>query len=89
MPNMRDASKFHYDISPDGRCSLEQINSGSLQRIADATEVMATNFLQLQHEVESQKRRAERNWAEVQDLQKQLSIQKGLVTRYKNKLKNQ
>lgn len=86
MNTMRDASKLHFNVFPDGSATLEQVNAGSLQRIADATEVMATNFLKLQQEAESQRKRGDRNWAEVLELQKALSIQKGLTTRYKNQL---
>lgn len=38
--------------------AVEIINAGSLQRIASASEIMASNFIQLQNDREYYKRRA-------------------------------
>lgn len=43
MPNMRDESRKNWEAGN----SLEVINAGSLQRIADATEAMAKSYTAL------------------------------------------
>jgi len=47
MPNQREHSKQNWASGG----SVEEINSGSLQRIADATEIMAQNYVTLQNDL--------------------------------------
>lgn len=59
--NLRDASRDNYSIRSD-RASHEEIRSGSLQRIADATELMARNHAELVAERDRYKR-----WFEIEE----------------------
>lgn len=52
MSNMREASKTNWT----SRNTLEEINAGSLQRIADATEKMSANWANLTEERDRYKR---------------------------------
>ena len=83
--NLRDISRAQY--SPGALDTSEQIKIGALQRIADATEVMATNYKQMQQDLNWYMGRYSDQKAEIKQLQRQLSAQKGLVTRAKNRKK--
>lgn len=55
--NFREASKLNWSNSdPDSPHSLDQINVGSLQRIADACELMAKTYQKLTRELTSQRK---------------------------------
>lgn len=67
--------------------TLEQVNAGSLQRIADATELMAKNYRQMQSDLEHSEKRVNQYrdwWLEKKKKNRYLRAQ---VTRLKNKLK--
>ena len=52
MANQREASKQNWE----SRNTVEDINSGSLQRIADAVEKMASNYTRMEHDLALYKR---------------------------------
>ncbi|MES2779930.1 MAG: hypothetical protein V4651_08520 [Bacteroidota bacterium] len=81
----RDASRENWT----NRFELtnEDINTGSLQRIADATEVMAKNHNELIRENDSLKREVERYRLWYNQEQKLNRYLRGNITRLKNKLK--
>lgn len=82
MNTMRDVSKQNFV----GGNTTEAIQTGCLQRIADATEHMAKRFVELQDELQRQKDKLklERAWRER--LQRRCIALKGVVTRMKGKL---
>ena len=65
--------------------NLEQLNAGSLMRIADATEAMSKNYTQLQSRCDMY----ERWWNEACDENKQLrrriNAMKGVITKLRAK----
>lgn len=68
--------------------SLEQIRIGCLQRIADATEVMAGNNAQMQEEINAL-RRGRAYWQqEAEAAQRQVAALKGVITKLKKKAAN-
>lgn len=69
-----------------GDKSLNSINAGSLQRIADATEKMAGNYTRLQEDVKYWKERAESAQKYAATLGRSKSALKGVITKLKNKL---
>ena len=69
-----------------GDGTLELINAGSLQRIADATELMATNYTRLQADLEFYKALAAERDDTIGRIWRSLAAQKGQVTRLRNKL---
>lgn len=87
--NFKDESKKSWGIEvkyPDTKLTEEQIKLGAILRIADATELMAINYKDLQSDLERYKRwyheERERNKA----LRKSTSSFRGHLTRLKNKL---
>lgn len=79
MATMRDVSRDQWT----GQGSIDQINAGSLQRIADATEAMAKNYVALQDERDRLKRWLADAEARERALCRRLSATRGVVTRMK------
>lgn len=84
--NYREASKQNW-TNVAGNDTIERINAGSLQRIADATEVMAKSYNDLI---------ADRNWykekyneknARIDQLNNSIRSYRGTITKLKKKLK--
>lgn len=80
--NNRDKSRSEWNSS---QSTLEAINSGSLQRIADATEKMASNYTQLQNDLDLYKRWYNDESEQNKKLTKQISSLKGIITKLKKK----
>jgi len=83
MANLRELSKQNFE-SANGN-TLEAIGAGSLQRIADATELMAKNYLQLQTDRELYKRWYNESKAQKEKLYRQISALKGVITKLKKR----
>lgn len=81
MANFRDHSKGNWASSG----STEHINAGSLQRIADASEKMASNYTQLQSEKEMYERWYRNGAAENRKLYRRIAALQGVITRMKKK----
>lgn len=86
--NYREESRKQYGITPESESkgvTLEQLQVGALLRIADATELMAKNFLALQ--AENKRLQESLNYwrAEHGELSKRYSAQKGVITKMKKK----
>ena len=91
--NHIEASKLNWKVNNDeGKANIEEINSGSLQRIATATEIMAKNHQEL---IDSKEfyRKQYRYYQEQNSLkEKSIAAYKGHITRLKREvegLKNQ
>lgn len=84
--NQREASKQNWNLFTDGHPTIQEINSGSLQRIADATELMASNYTRLQNELQWMKESKERQRLEATRLFNQVRTLKGVITKLKKKL---
>lgn len=70
----------------NGEITIENINCGSLQRIADATELMASNYKQLQQDCDKYQRWYNEEAQKVNNLYRKISSLKGVITKYKNRL---
>lgn len=71
----------------EDRANLEKINAGSLQRIADATELMASNYLQLQRDLALYKRWYEETNERNKKMAKQIAAYQGHINRLKKSIK--
>lgn len=79
----REESRANYYGTGNGSANIEQINCGSLQRIADATELMAKNHIRLQEDLNWYKKRYQNQVRENDRLRKQVAAYKGHVNRLK------
>ena len=77
----RDHSKIFYGNDPSNFTSLEQINCGSLQRIADATEKMAASYDAMRNDRDYWKGRAEREQASRSRADHSNRSLRGVITR--------
>lgn len=68
--------------------SLEQVNTGCMQRIANATELMATNFLKLQSDNEYLRNRNKSLISSNEFLARQSASYKGKFNRLKKSIAN-
>lgn len=77
--SMREASKIEWSSND----SISEINAGSLQRIADATEKMASNYTSLQNSLDNYKRWYGDEQKENESLRRRISALKGVITKLK------
>lgn len=69
-----------------GQEIIENINAGSLQRIADATEKMAGNYTRLQNDCDLYKRWYEAGREERNRLANRIKALKGVITKQKKQI---
>lgn len=86
LTTLRDQSKKTWTA---GDHTLESINAGSLQRIADATEKMAQRHTDLMRERDDFERRYKAAVAREFALERQLSAAKGQITKLRNAAKKE
>lgn len=86
--NFREESKKQYGADQNEVLNIEELNAGSLLRIADATELMASNYLQMQRDMERLKIMLDREKEKNERLKATVAALCGHVTRLK-KLKTQ
>lgn len=82
--NLKELSKNEFGptgVSP----TIDQINCGSLQRIADATEKMATGYIQMERDLKWYKQKFEEVSKTRNALERKISSMKGVITKLKNK----
>jgi len=82
MENLKDLSRKDFD----GASTIENINAGSLQRIAAACEIMATNFVKLQNDYKYMKERRDYYHQRTEELQRSVIGLKGVIGKMKKKL---
>lgn len=83
----RDASRKNYGDRPkdEAKLGLEQINTGSFMRIADAVEKMSVNYTQMQRELEYAKESLDRyRKMYTKQLNSNRSL-RGVITKLKNR----
>ena len=85
MANLRELSKQNFTIN-DGK-TIEHLNSGSLQRIADATELMARRYTEVIDSANYYKGRYNQKCENEIKLEKKISALKGVITKLKKKAK--
>lgn len=79
MADLRDSSAKKFKSSG----TIEHINAGSLQRIADATETMAQNFVSLQKERDMLSRLSREKSARIAQLKRSNAALRGVITKLK------
>jgi len=82
---LRDHSRFRYTI-PGESATMEETNCGSLERIADACELMAKNYLELQQRAEQYKQWFYYERERRSSLERRLSRAKGEITKLKKRM---
>ncbi len=65
--------------------TVEQLTLGCQQRIADATEKMASNYIRMENDLAYYKRRVLGTDKEKATLQRRVNALRGVITRMKNK----
>lgn len=82
MGTQRQASRREWN----SRDTAEDINCGSLQRIADATEAMARNHIELQERYNLMLKEREIHFKRVARLENSIRSYRGTITKLKKKL---
>ena len=86
MSNYRELSKQNWhNTNKNIGVTIEQINCGSLQRIADACEIMAKNYNDLFTEKEKYKRLYDAACTGNEYLYRRIAALNGVITKLKNK----
>jgi len=80
LSNLREHSKQNWR----SQGCLEQINAGSLQRIADAAELIADNYQRLLDDVKRYKEYHHGNLNRINNLNHRIAGFKAVITRLKN-----
>lgn len=83
MSNTRELSEKQ--ITSSEGATLDAINTGSLQRIADATEKMALKYTELLEEVERYRQSSKNLWDIIDRKNKTIASLKGQITKLKKK----
>ncbi len=83
MSNYRESSKANWTNT--GPITIEHVNAGSLQRIADATELMAKNYAHLVGERDRLQQYHKNAQDEIMHLCRRISAMRGAITRLKAK----
>ena len=81
----RDGS--HKNYGTQNQLTIEQIQTGCLQRIADATEAMAKNYNELIAERDRYKKQFYDTYKQFTHMESVISGYKGVVTKLKNQIK--
>ena len=86
MATLRELSKQEF-ISSVGNTN-EAISNGALQRIADATELMAKDRIQIERDLKFYKEKYLQKVKEIENLESSISAYKGVITKLKRKNSN-
>ena len=81
MATLRELSKQNFTSSTGN--THEAISAGALQRIADATEMMAKNYASLQEDRDRYRRWYNEEVERRAKLQRQITALKGVITKLK------
>lgn len=81
MASFKEVSKQNWNA----KNSTEHINAGSLQRIADATEIMAQNYVSLQNDKELYQQWYNQEREKTHKLYRRISALQGVITKLKKK----
>ncbi|MGG5486284.1 hypothetical protein [Gaetbulibacter sp. PBL-D1] len=89
MENFKQESRKNYGSSNEQKsASLEQLNTGCLQRIADSLEKIENPYQELLETNEYLRRRYRKLSSDIETLRYQNRALKGVITRMKNKSNN-
>jgi len=79
-------SDFGTTIEETKNITIEQLNTGAILRIADATEKMASNYVRMENDLATYKRRAELKESEIRYLLKSNAALRGHIKWLKNRM---
>ncbi len=85
---LKESSKIDWQTPVDEKNKYpgdKNIELGCLMRIADATEKMASNYIQLQNDLDWYKKRYETEQKTSVNLNRKIASLKGVITKLKNK----
>jgi predicted nucleic acid-binding Zn-ribbon protein len=82
MATLREASKQKWT----SKNTIEHINAGSLQRIADATEAMAKNYTAMQTDLDWYKRQYTERGERIAYLRRSRASLQGQITKLRKQL---
>jgi hypothetical protein len=83
--SLRKESRTDYTIDSE-KTTLEQLNTGAILRIADATEAMAKNHVQLQSERDRLQRWYNEENQKAKKLERSNAALRGQITKLRNRL---
>ena len=81
----REESRKDWGMSKPGNLSLDQVNCGALLRIADATETMARNHVQMQADLDYYKTLSETRAEVINRLERSNAALRGTITKLKKR----
>lgn len=84
--NLRQYSRKDYSSRNTSGPTVEDINAGSLQRIADATELMASNHIQMEKDLKFYKNMYAQHSERIENLTRSNAALRGHITRLKKRL---
>jgi hypothetical protein len=91
MINIREASKVSWESPPQNGSEVypgdTNIQLGCLMRIADATEKMAGNYIQMENELKLSKERIDKNTNYIKKLERRVASYQGVITKMKKAVK--
>lgn len=86
--NYREESRnTQWGSYQDANLSIEQINCGSMLRIADATEKMSQNYTEIMNDRDWWRNQSKYKDEEIICLNNRIKALKGVITKLKNKSK--
>ena len=82
----KEESKSNWGINSQEDLTIQQVQMGAILRIADAAEIMATNYIRLQNDNEYYKRRHKEQLKEIERLNRSRNALSGHLKRLKKQL---
>lgn len=70
-----------------GELTIEQIQTGAMLRMADASEKMASNYTQLQNDCDWYRQKYRKKNEEIEHLNRRITSLKGVITKLKKQAK--
>lgn len=84
----REESRKNWGVDKEGSLDIQQIQTGAMLRIADASEAMAREHNRLIANEKFERERATRLAAEVRHLERRIAALKGVITKMKKETCN-
>jgi hypothetical protein len=89
IKSFREQSKNDWGTRQDRNPTNEEIQLGAILRMADATELMASNYTQLQKDLDWYRQMYRESQEVITHQERKIANLRGQVTKLKNKFKTQ
>lgn len=87
--NYREVSRFNFGKLSDGESvSIEELQIGCMQRIADASELMSKNYLQMQSDMDWFRRKLQQERDDNKRMARRIAAYQGIIKKLKKHGKN-